>query len=59
MSSQSQIKRDTTVVKTYKMHMESKTPKYQVPFKKDSIILYNQFRDYVGWIEEQEKKKQK
>lgn len=59
MSAKSQIKRDT-VLQTYKMYMESKKPKEQVPFKRDSVtILYNPFRDYVEWIQEQEKKKQK
>lgn len=54
ISAESQIKRDTIVTKP----LNEKKSK-EIPTKKDTIILYNQFRDYVEWIEKQEKKKQK
>lgn len=54
ISAKSQIKRDTLVTKP----LNEKKSK-EIPTKKDTIILYNQFRDYVEWIEKQEKKKQK
>jgi len=54
ISAESQIKRDTIVIKP----LNEKKSK-EIPTKKDTIILYNQFRDYVEWIEKQEKKKQK
>ncbi len=54
ISAESQIKRDTIVIKP-----SNEKKSKEIPTKKDTIILYNQFRDYVEWIEKQEKKKQK